>query len=97
MILSPVGLGLLEYGKFLLAPCSRNMVQRKGVKGDYRSGTWRVWSTVVWVLYLPFGVLLSILLVVDMALFLVASLPTIVGVPVAVFRVRHREVPRHRS
>ena len=86
VILSPVGLGLLEYGKFLLAPCSRNMVQRKGVKGDYRSGTWRVWSTVVWVLYLPFGVLLSILLVVDMALFLVASLPTIVGVPVAVFQ-----------
>ena len=47
VILSPVGLGLLEYGKFLLAPCSRNMVQRKGVKGDYRSGTWRVWSALL--------------------------------------------------
>lgn len=85
VILSPVGVGLLEYGKFLLAPCSRSMVRRKDVKSDYRSGTWRVWSTVIWVVYLPFGVLLSVLLVMDMALFLVASLPTIVGVPVAVF------------
>ena len=86
VILSPVGLGLLEYGKFLLAPCSRNMVRRKDVEGDYRSETWRIWSTVIWVVYLPFGVLLSVLLVVDMALFLVASLLTIVGVPVAVFQ-----------
>ena len=86
VVLSPIGVGLLEYGKFLLAPCSRNMVRRKDVKGDYRSGTWRIWSTVLWVVYLPFGVLLSVLLVVNTSIFLVASIPTIVGIPVAAFQ-----------
>ena len=86
VVLSPVGMGLLEYGKFLLAPCSRNMVRRKEVKGEHRSGTWRVWSSVLWVVYLPFGVVLSVLLIVSTAIFLVASIPTIVGVPLAAFQ-----------
>ena len=85
VVLSPIGTGLLEFGKFLLAPCSRQMVRRSEVAAQYRSGTWRVWSTVLWMIYLPFGVLLSALLIVDTVLMLAAAIPTIIFIPAAGF------------
>ena len=96
VVLSPMGMGLLEYAKFLLAPCSRNMVRRTDVAGKYKGWAWRVWSTVIWVVYLPLGVMLSVLVIINTAILLVMSIPTIIGVPVAFFPgIGHREIPRH--
>ena len=86
VVLSPMGMGLLEYAKFLLAPCSRNMVRRTDVAGKYKGWAWRVWSTVIWVVYLPLGVMLSVLVIINTAILLVMSIPTIIGVPVAFFQ-----------
>ena len=77
---APIGLGLMEYGKFLFAPFTRRMVKREDVAGGYTSKTWRVWSTVVLVVYFPIGVVLLLLGVVQVLLIVVTFALTVVGV-----------------
>ena len=86
VVLSPIGMGLLEYGNFLLAPCTRQMVRMTAVAGPTRSTAWWVWSTVIWVIYLPLGVVLSVLVILQTAALIVWAIPTIVGIPVAAFQ-----------
>lgn len=78
IVAAPVGRGLMEYGKFLFAPYSRAMVATKDL-GIEHNLVWRVLSVLVMILYLPFGAVLWLLTVVQIALLFV----TIVGIPVA--------------
>ena len=78
VIAAPIGLGLMEYGKFLLAPFSRKMVSksRAGIK---ENRFWRTYSIVVAVIYFPFGLFLLLFnLVYMLALFI-----SILGIPAA--------------
>ena len=77
---SPVGLGLMEYAKFLFAPFTRRMLRREDVVGTYTSKTWRVWSTLVLVVYFPVGVALLVLGVMQVLLIVVTFTLTIVGI-----------------
>jgi len=86
VVLAPMGVGLLEYGKFLLAPCTRQMVRRTDVAGPTRSAARWAWSLVIWVVYLPVGVVLSVLVIVEVAALMVFAIPTVVGIPVAAFQ-----------
>lgn len=76
---APIGMGLMQYGKFLLAPFGRRMVKEEGVASG-KVGVWSIYSTLVSIVYLPFGFLL-----VCLALFKIVLLTvSVVGIPVAI-------------
>ena len=78
IIAAPIGLGLMEYGKFLFFPFGHAMVSRDAL--DMRqNAAWHAYSTIVSILYLPFGLLFVVLSVIQV----VASCISIVGIPVA--------------
>jgi|Deesub1362A_J573_1020465.scaffolds.fasta_scaffold08063_3 uncharacterized membrane protein YccF (DUF307 family) len=78
VVAAPIGLGLMEFGKFLFAPFSHAMVSKSAL-GVKPGKIWKSYSTVVMMFYIPFGILLCLIAigqVVGLAL-------TIIGIPVA--------------
>jgi len=75
---APLGMGLMEYGKFLFAPFGRAMVSKS--KLDVKQNKyWKAYSTIIMIIWIPFGLLLSII-----AIFQVAGLfITIIRIPIA--------------
>jgi len=78
VLAAPLGVGLMEFGKFLFWPFGNDMVSEKQL-GRGRSGAWEIWSLIITILYFPFGLLLTLSAIVQ-ALALCLS---IVGIPVA--------------
>lgn len=77
---APIGLGLMEYGKFLLAPFSRAMISKSEL-GVEQKKAWKIFSTIIAIFYIiTFGIILSVITLVQ-AVFLCF---TIFGIPVAV-------------
>ena len=79
IVAAPVGLGLMELGKFLLAPFSRTMVSKADLDVK-QNEAWKVYSIVVMLIYLPLGIVLCAYLLVQV----VALFVSIVGIPVAI-------------
>lgn len=78
IIAAPIGLGLMEYAKFLMAPFGHAMVSKSDLNIE-ENQAWKTYSTIVTILYLPFG-----LLACFGAIFQIAGLClTIVGIPAA--------------
>lgn len=78
VVAAPIGLGLMEFGKFLFAPFSRVMVSKSQLNTK-QNKAWRAYCTVVMILYIPLGVLLCAVTILQIAgLFI-----TIVGIPIA--------------
>lgn len=75
---APIGLGLMEFGKFLLAPFGRAMVSKTELKVE-QSAAWQSYSTIVMILYIPFGLVFVVLNAIQVFAFCL----TIVGIPVA--------------
>ncbi len=76
----PLGLGLLQIAKFLLAPHTRELVSQKDIsaaKGEDRNKLWVIFSTIVRILYFPVGLFVAIAYIFD-ALFCFIS---IIGIP----------------
>lgn len=78
VIAAPLGLGLMEFGKFLFAPFGHAMVSKSDLNIEQNEG-WKAYSTIVMLIYLPFGLLLALCAVFQVA----ALFMTIVGIPVA--------------
>jgi uncharacterized membrane protein YccF (DUF307 family) len=78
VIAAPIGLGLMEFGKFLFAPFGHAMVSKNDLKIE-QNPLWKGYSAMVMVVYLPFGVLFTVISVIQVA----ALCLTIVGIPVA--------------
>jgi uncharacterized membrane protein YccF (DUF307 family) len=78
VVTAPLGLGLMEFGKFLLAPFGNEMVSKSDLDMP-QNPLWRAYSTLVMILYLPFGVVF----VIVNALQVFALCLSIVGIPVA--------------
>lgn len=76
---APIGLGLMEYGKFLFAPFSKAMVSKTDLHVK-QNLVWRVFSTIITILYIPFGIILSLVAIIQVA-FLFC---TIIGIPAAI-------------
>lgn len=78
VVAAPIGLGLMEYGKFLFAPFGRAMVSKSEL--DIKQNkAWKTYSTIIMILWIPFGICLCI-----MAIFQIAGLfVTLVGIPIA--------------
>lgn len=81
VVAAPIGLGLMQLGKLYVAPFGREMMKSSDALPNKETNPlWQTYSTIVMILWLPLGLLLAILLVIQtVALFL-----TIVGIPVAV-------------
>lgn len=78
VIAAPIGLGLMEFGKFLFAPFGHAMVSKDELNIE-QNKAWGTYSTIIRILYLPFGILFSI-----MAVFQVFGLfISIIGIPIA--------------
>ena len=83
VIAAPIGIGLMEYGKFLLAPFNRAMVSKADLNVK-QNAAWRAYSTIVMVLYFPVGLVLAVISAVQVAGLFVS----IIGIPVALVVAR---------
>ena len=78
VVAAPVGLGLMEYGKFLFAPFSKAMVKKSDLSIQ-QNKAWKTYSTIVMILYIPFGLVMCLLAVMQV----VGLFVSILGIPVA--------------
>ncbi len=78
IIAAPIGLGLMEYGKYLLAPFSNEMVSKSELNIE-QNQAWKTYSTIVMILYLPIGAIMAIAAVIQTGLLFL----TIIGIPMA--------------
>lgn len=75
---APIGVGLFEFSKFLLSPFGHSMVSKSDLNIE-QNKAWKVYSTVIMILYFPFGLFLCCVAIVQIVLMFV----TIVGIPPA--------------
>lgn len=76
VVTAPIGLGLMQYARFLLTPFTHRMAPAAST-GVSRNPVWAAYSTIIMILYLPFGLIAfigGILQCLAMAI-------TIVGLP----------------
>lgn len=78
VVAAPIGLGLMEFGKFLFAPFGHAMISKSELNVN-QNKAWKAYSTIVMILYFPFGLLFAIAAVFQVA----ALFCTIIGIPVA--------------
>jgi len=83
VVAAPIGRGLMEYGKFLFAPFSKSMVSRSAL-GEQQNGAWKTYSTVIMILYIPFGLVLAVICVLQ----IFGLLVSITGIPLALVLAR---------
>lgn len=76
---APIGMGLMQMAKFLLAPFSYSMISKSQLTQD-QNKAWRAYGIVVTILYLPFGIALFIANIFQIILLCCS----IVGIPMAV-------------
>lgn len=75
---APIGLGLIQLSKFLLAPFSSAMVSKKDLNID-QNQLWKSFGIIIRIIYFPFGLFLAIATIFQIAgLFI-----TLIGIPVA--------------
>lgn len=79
VVMAPFGLGLINLGKFYLAPFSRSLISQTDTN-EKNSAAWDVLSTILFIIYLPIGIIVSGLFLYDAAL----QCLTIVGIPMAI-------------
>ena len=75
---APLGLGLMEYGKFLFRPFGQAMVSKKHL-GIEQNKSWQALSMIVLIIYLPFGLILAAVGALQAVLLAL----TIIGIPPA--------------
>lgn len=75
---APIGVGLFEFSKFLLSPFGHSMVSKSDLNIE-QNKAWKAYSTVIMILYFPFGLFLCCVAIVQIVLMFV----TIVGIPPA--------------
>lgn len=75
---APIGLGLLQLAKFLLAPFTHAMISKKDLNAQ-QNKLWQSFGIIIRILYFPIGLFLSVVTIFQIAgLFI-----SIVGIPVA--------------
>lgn len=80
VVAAPIGLGLMQLGKFFLAPFGHEMVASSDAMPNQETNpAWKTYSTVIMILWLPLGLLLAIATIIQVVLLFL----TIIGIPVA--------------
>ncbi len=78
VVAAPIGLGLIEFAKFLYWPFGNAMVNKKDLDIE-QNASWKTYSSIIMILYFPFGLILAALAVFEV----VGTFITIIGIPVA--------------
>ena len=79
VVAAPIGLGLVEFGKFLFVPFGHAMVSKSALDIQ-QNKTWKAYSTIVMILYVPIGIVMCLLLAIQIAMLFVS----ILGIPAAI-------------
>ena len=79
VVTAPIGMGLLQYARFLMTPYTSGMVSKDDL-GVQQDELWKAYSTIIMILFLPFGLIIACIQVVQ----IVGLCITIVGIPVAI-------------
>ena len=79
VVAAPIGLGLIQFSKFLLAPFGQTMI-RKSTLGVEQNKAWLAYSWLVTIIYFPFGLLCAAAVALEVA----ALCLTIIGIPLAI-------------
>jgi len=79
VIAAPIGLGVMELGKFMFVPFGRALVKKSDLV-ESRSKAWQTYSTVIMILYLPFGLVLSVVAAIQV----IGLCITVIGIPVGI-------------
>ncbi len=75
---APIGLGLMEYGKFLFWPFGKAMVSKKDLNIE-QNAAWKAYSMIVTIVYFPVGLVLFVLSLVQIVILFI----TLIGIPTA--------------
>lgn len=78
VIAAPIGLGLMEFGKFLFIPFGQAMISKRDLNVK-QNKAWAAYSTLIMILYFPFGLILCLLAILQLA----GLVMSIVGIPAA--------------
>jgi len=78
IIAAPIGLGLMELGKFLFWPFGNAMVSKSELNVE-QNKAWKAYSTIVMILYFPFGLFFTIVAVFQV----IGLFISIIGIPPA--------------
>ena len=73
---APIGLGLLEFGKFLFWPFGNAMVSKNDLNVE-QNKAWKTYSTIIMIIYFPFGLFLMICAIFQV----IALFISIFGIP----------------
>lgn len=79
IVAAPIGLGLMQFSKFLLAPFSYSMISKADLDIP-QNPVWRAYSFIIMILYLPIGLVLTVINIVQ----LVGLFVSVAGIPVAI-------------
>lgn len=75
---APLGLGLIQLSKFLIAPFSYQLISKKDLQAEQNT-LWKYYGFIVRIVYFPLGLLIAILTVFQ----IVGLFLSIIGIPVA--------------
>lgn len=78
VVAAPIGLGLMEYGKFLFWPFGNAMVSKSQLNVE-QNKAWKTYSAIISIIYLPFGLFLTICAIFQV----IALCISIIGIPAA--------------
>jgi uncharacterized membrane protein YccF (DUF307 family) len=75
---APIGFGLIQLSKFLLAPFSNSMVDGNDLNQD-QNQLWKSFGFIIRILYFPLGLFLAIVVIFQ----IVGLFVTLIGIPIA--------------
>jgi uncharacterized membrane protein YccF (DUF307 family) len=75
----PIGLGLIQYSRFLLTPFTGNLIDKRDL-GKKQNRLWLTYGRIIQIIYIPLGIILSIITILQITLLFF----TIVGIPLAI-------------
>lgn len=78
VIPAPLGLGLIQLSKFMLAPFSYSMSSKNDLNME-QNKYWKLYSTIIMLLYFPLGCIMAVITAIQIGLLFLS----IVGIPVA--------------
>ena len=78
VVAAPIGLGLMELGKFLFWPFGNAMVSKSDLNVE-QNKAWKAYATIVMIIYFPFGLFFCLVGVFQV----VGLFISIIGIPAA--------------
>jgi uncharacterized membrane protein YccF (DUF307 family) len=83
VVTAPIGLGLIQYSKFLLTPFSSNMMSKSDT-GVKQNAAWKVYGHIISIVWIPFGLILCVITIFQ----IVGLCITLIGIPMAIILVK---------